>query len=49
MSGLIEGLYEVIGTPNNFAGEIVLLTIGGILFVFLLCIVMSWMFRIGRR
>lgn len=45
MSGLIEGLYSVIGTPNNFGGDIILITVGGFIFTFLLCIVMSWLFR----
>ena len=45
MSGLVEGLYEVIGVPNNFAGHVLLITIAGVIFMMLLAIIGSFLFR----
>lgn len=45
MSGLVEGLYEVIGIPNNFAGHVIILTIAGIIFMCILAMFWGFMFR----
>ena len=42
---LVGGLQQVIGIPNNFAGEIVLYTVGATLFVLMVVIVTLALFR----